>query len=112
MLIGSELPGHGIQIFDMRKVFSHPTSRLLRLSSRIPQLLTIDPASPVTFNNSVDLAGHVGFLPTGATHNVVVNEEKNYAVAVGTRPRTSACKSGLIFIDLTDVSNPKNMGCD
>jgi len=98
MLIGSELAGHGIQIFDMSK------------------LLIIDPAEPVMFDNIVGsgLHGHVDFLPEGSTHNVVVNEEKSYAVAVGTRPRaaTSRCRGGLYFIDLTDPSKPTDLGCD
>lgn len=45
---------------------------------------------------------------------MVINEEKNYAVAVGTRPRaaTSRCRGGLYFIDLTDPSKPTDLGCD
>lgn len=93
MIIGSEAVGHGIQIFDMKR------------------LLTIDPTSPITFDAKSDLAGHFDGLPTGRTHNVHVNEEKNYMVAVGASPRTSACKSGLIFIDLTDPTNPTSPGC-
>jgi hypothetical protein len=51
MIIGSEAVGHGIQIFDMKK------------------LLDIDPAKPVTFDNQADLAGHFDGLPVGRTHN-------------------------------------------
>ena len=80
------------------------------------KLLTVDPASPVTFSNVVGaangLTGHVDWLPEGASHTVIVNEEKNYAVAAGTRPRTGKCKAGLMFIDLTDPSKPKDLGCD
>ncbi|EPE31268.1 hypothetical protein GLAREA_12571 [Glarea lozoyensis ATCC 20868] len=94
MLIGSELPGHGIQIFDMKK------------------LLTIDPASPVTFDGKKDLTGHFADLPLGRTHNVVINEELGYGVSVGAAPRTSPCRAGLIFFDLKDPSNPKSLGCD
>ncbi len=50
-------------------------------------------------------------LPVGRTHNIVINEEKEYAVAVGAQPRTSECASGLIFIDLKDPSSPKTLGC-
>lgn len=66
----------------------------------------------VEFSNTKDLAGHFGDLPTGRSHNVVVNEELGYGVAVGAAPRTSACKAGLIFFDLKDPSNPVTLGCD
>ncbi|KAM0322522.1 hypothetical protein ACHAQA_009368 [Verticillium albo-atrum] len=95
MLIGSELPGHGIQIFDMRK------------------LLTIKAAdAPVQFSNDKDLTGHFADLPLGRTHNVVINEEANYGVAVGAAPRNGTCKAGLIFFDLTDPSKPTRLGCN
>ena len=32
-------------------------------------------------------------------------------MAVGAQPRSSTCKSGLIFIDLKDPKNPKTLGC-
>jgi hypothetical protein len=80
-------------------------------SKKLVQLVGVDPASPVTFSNSKDLTGYWNGLPQGSSHNVVVNEEKNYAVAVGAQPRSSTCKSGLIFIDLTDPTNPTSPGC-
>lgn len=91
MVIGSEAVNHGVQVFDMSK------------------LLDIDPASPVTFSD--DDAHHFDDLPTGRSHTVQVNEEKNYAVASGAMPRTDKCKSGLIFIDLTDMENLQSPGC-
>lgn len=93
MVIGSEAVGHGIQIFDMNK------------------LLTIDPATPVNFSTTADLTGLFTDLPVGRTHNVVVNEELNYAVSVGAAPRNSTCRAGLIFIDMTDPANPTSPGC-
>ncbi|KAF2647752.1 hypothetical protein K491DRAFT_614075 [Lophiostoma macrostomum CBS 122681] len=93
MIIGSEAANHGIQIFDMKK------------------LLTIDPANPVTFSNSKDLAGWYGGLPTGRTHNVVTNPAGNFIYSVGAQPRTDKCKSGIIFIDITDPANPTSPGC-
>ncbi|KAK1991998.1 hypothetical protein LX36DRAFT_733819 [Colletotrichum falcatum] len=93
VVIGSEASRHGVQIFDLTK------------------LLDIDPASPVTFSNQRDLTGWWNGLPAGSTHNIVINEEKQYAVAVGAQPRSSACRSGLIFIDLSDPSNPSSPGC-
>ncbi|KAF2473621.1 uncharacterized protein BDR25DRAFT_216857 [Lindgomyces ingoldianus] len=93
MIIGSEAPGHGIQIFDMKK------------------LLDIDPARPVTFNNSKDLTGHFDGLPWGRTHNVVTNPATNFIYSVGAQPRNSSCASGIIFIDISDPSNPTSPGC-
>lgn len=81
------------------------------MGANVIQLLKVDPASPVTFNIVRDVTGMFKDLPNGRTHNVVVNEEKNYAVAVGAQPRTSACASGLIFIDLTNPAAPTTPGC-
>jgi choice-of-anchor B domain-containing protein len=93
IVIGSEASRHGVQIFDWRK------------------LLTIDPAKPVTFSNTNDLTGYFNGLPSGSTHNIVINEEKNYAVAVGAVPRSGSCQSGLIFIDLSNPAKPTSPGC-
>jgi len=82
---------HYVQIFDLTK------------------LLDIVPGQPKTF----DLTEATLFkgLPIGRTHNVVVNEEREYVVAVGAQPRTDACGAGLIFIDMKDPSNPTSPGC-
>ncbi|KAF2010234.1 hypothetical protein BU24DRAFT_437022 [Aaosphaeria arxii CBS 175.79] len=93
VIIGSEAVNHGIQIFDWKK------------------LLDIDPAKPVTFSNQKDLAGYYGKLPTGRTHNVVTNPEGNFIYSVGAQPRNDSCKSGIIFIDISDVANPTSPGC-
>lgn len=93
MLIGSEAENHGVQIFDMTK------------------LLDIDSASPVTFDGAADITGFFNDLPIGRSHNVAANEELGYALAVGSAPRVSACASGLIFIDLSDITNPTSPGC-
>jgi hypothetical protein len=92
MIIGSEAVDHGIQIFDMKK------------------LLDIDPAKPVTFDKEKDCAGHYKGLPVGRTHNVVTNPETNFIYSVGAMPRTDKCKSGIIFIDITDPANPTSPG--
>lgn len=94
MLIGSEAPGHNIQVFDMRK------------------LLQISPASPKVFSNVTDVTGHFTDLPVGRAHNIVTNEESGWAYAVGALPRNSTCQSGLIFIDMKDPSNPTSPGCN
>ncbi|KAJ4004020.1 hypothetical protein NW752_010898 [Fusarium irregulare] len=95
VIIGSEAVGHGIQIFDFKK------------------LLKIDPKKPVVFDAKKDLTSHFNtLLPVGRAHNVVVNEELKYAVAVGAMPRNDPiCASGLNFFDLTDPSKPKSLGC-
>ncbi|KAJ4286858.1 hypothetical protein N0V88_007870 [Collariella sp. IMI 366227] len=74
-------------------------------------LLKINPQQPVTFNAERDITSWWNDLPIGRTHNIVVNEERQYAVAVGALPRTSDCQSGLIFFHLKDPSNPKTLGC-
>jgi choice-of-anchor B domain-containing protein len=111
MIIGSEASGHGVQIFDMRKVRVFLGFRDICSWLTKTQLIDIDPANPVTFSNAKDLTGLFTGLPDGCTHNVVVNEASDYVYAVGARPRDSACKSGLIFIDVSDPSNPKSPGC-
>ncbi|KAF2129667.1 hypothetical protein P153DRAFT_316861 [Dothidotthia symphoricarpi CBS 119687] len=93
MIIGSEAQGHGIQMFDMKK------------------LLTVDPAKPVTFSNTKDLAGHYAGLPVGRTHNVVTNPEGKFIYSVGAMPRTDKCKSGIIFIDISNPAKPTSPGC-
>lgn len=50
--------------------------------------------------------------PLNSMHNVVVDEENNYGVAVGARPRDVDCLSGLVFFDLSDPSNPTRLGCN
>ncbi|KAF2744808.1 hypothetical protein M011DRAFT_496066 [Sporormia fimetaria CBS 119925] len=93
VVIGSEAVGHNVQIFDLRK------------------LLKVDPKKPVTFSTETDLTGLFTDLPIGRSHNVVTNEEKGYAVAVGAAPRNSSCAGGLIFIDMKDPSKPTSPGC-
>jgi choice-of-anchor B domain-containing protein len=96
MVIGSELVGNGVQIFDMTK------------------LLTLTGADGIHyFNNEEDLTGHFNSsLPIGRSHCVVVNEEKKYGVAVGVQPRAEGCMGGLHFFSLEDPSNPVDLGCD
>ncbi|GIZ37933.1 hypothetical protein CKM354_000136100 [Cercospora kikuchii] len=93
LVVGSEAVNHGVQFFDMRK------------------LLTLSPRNPKTFDTRTDLTGWFNELPAGRSHNVVVNEELNYVVAVGAQPRNDSCAAGLIFIDVKDPKNPKKTGC-
>lgn len=99
-VIGSEAIKHGVQIFDMKK------------------LLDLDPENPTNFTQD-DLTGHWDELPVGRTHNIVVNEELNYAMAVGSvggnetiRVRDELpCRGGIIFLNMTDPANPTSPGC-
>lgn len=99
-VIGSEAIHHGVQIFDMKK------------------LLTLDPANPTNFTQD-EITGHWDELPIGRTHNIVVNQELNYAIAAGSvggnetiRVRGNLpCRGGLIFLNMTDPANPWSPGC-
>ncbi|KAK7013228.1 MYND-type domain-containing protein [Favolaschia claudopus] len=92
--IGSEAPGHGIQVFDLTKLLD---ASLLE--------------DPKEFSIETDLTSLYDGLPAGSSHNVVAHEEKNLLVAVGSVPRLSACAAGLIFIDVSDPENPVTAGC-
>lgn len=77
------------------------------------RLLEIPDGSEVVIYDALDdLAGYTNELPSGGrSHNVVVNEEKDYMVAVGSQPRDDDCRSGLIYFDISDVSDPVRLGC-
>lgn len=92
-IIGSEAVGHNVQIFDMNNVAD------------------INPRSPVTFNKDRDLVGLFDDLPIGRAHNVVIDWDNEYAIAVGAQPRNQTCAAGLEYIDLSDPSNPTKPGC-
>ncbi|KAG0635431.1 hypothetical protein HOY80DRAFT_927221 [Tuber brumale] len=98
-IIGSEALGHGVQIFDLRKLIDirprwDPLSRETK-----------------TFNIDTDLTGWFNDLPIGRSHNVVIAEASKHVIAVGAQPRNDTCASGLIFIDVSDPSKPKKTGC-
>lgn len=65
----------------------------------------------MTFDPKADLTGFYGNLPDGRAHNILTNDDTDFAYVVGARPRTSACRSGLIFLNLTDPSAPVSPGC-
>ncbi|KAM0273866.1 hypothetical protein ACHAQH_008198 [Verticillium albo-atrum] len=92
-IIGSEAVGHNIQIFDMKKVAA------------------IDPAKPVKFDPKTDLVGLFDDLPIGRAHNVVIDWDNEYAIAVGAQPRNQTCAAGMEYIDLSDPANPTKPGC-
>ncbi len=80
-LIGSEAPGHGIQIFDLTQ---------LRNVTNPPVTFTAD-------------AHYNGF---GNSHNIVVNEDSGFAYGVG----TNSFGGGPHFVDMTDPLNPQAAG--
>jgi hypothetical protein len=94
IVVGSEEPGHGIQIFDLKK------------------LLDIDyRKGPKIFSPDTDLTSFwTAELPLGRVHNVLANEATGYAYVVGAQPRNSTCRSGLQFLNLADPSNVKYEG--
>jgi hypothetical protein len=85
--------GHNVQIFDMNKVAA------------------IDPSKPVTFDTAKDLEGLFDDLPIGRAHNVVIDWDNEYAIAVGAQPRNQTCAAGLEYINLDDPTKPYKPGC-
>ncbi len=81
-LIVSEASGHGLQIFDLRK-------------------LATETSSGVTF------AEDAHYSDFGSAHNLSLNEGSGFAVAVG----TSTCSGGLHLIDVRDPMRPSFAGC-
>lgn len=92
-IIGSEAVDHNIQIFDMNKVAD------------------LKPESPVVFDPKTDLVGLFDDLPIGRAHNVVIDWDNEYAIAVGAQPRNQVCAAGMEYIDLSDPANPFKPGC-
>ncbi len=81
--IVSEASGHGMQVFDLLK------------------LRDIDSDSPsITFTED---AHYNGF---GNAHNIVINETKGYAYAVG----TNTYSGGPHFVDISNPLNPISAG--
>ncbi|SMQ51851.1 unnamed protein product [Zymoseptoria tritici ST99CH_3D7] len=91
-IIGSEAVGHNVQIFDMNKVAA------------------IDPKRPVTFSRD-DVESIFDDLPIGRAHNIVIDWDNEYAIAVGAQPRNQTCQAGLEYINLDDPRNPFKPGC-
>lgn len=69
-IIGSEAVGHGVQIFDMKKLLSLRIDRLSRATK--------------VFSTVSDVSVFTG-LPLGRSHNVVIAEDSQHIIAVGER---------------------------
>lgn len=90
--IGSEAPGHGVQVFDLNK------------------LLDVNPKKPKVFSTKKDLDAHIDFF--GSSHNIVANEETDLIIAVGTRAKENEkCAGGLWMVDVKNPKKPKDLGC-
>jgi hypothetical protein len=79
------------------------------------KLLKLSPKNPKTFDVKKDIGwmNITDGIP-GRSHNVVANEELNYAVAVGCggrAGRNDTCAGGPIFINIDDPSKPYQTGC-
>ncbi|PNS17381.1 hypothetical protein CAC42_7064 [Sphaceloma murrayae] len=95
VIIGSEAVGHGIQIFDLNRLY------------------TMDPANPSNFSTTGDITGffnNSAYLPVGRAHNVHVSD-RDYILAMGAQPRNTTCRAGLVYIDMTDPTRPNATGC-
>ncbi len=79
--IVSEASGHGMQVFDLKR---------LRSVGSPPETFTSD-------------AHYNGF---GSAHNIVINEESGYAYGVG----TSTFNGGAHFVNIQDPLNPVGEG--
>lgn len=105
-VIASEAPGHGVQIFDMRKLLEvRPWWRRHSTETKV-------------FDKDKDCL-HLDISPVGQAHNVVAGPPgTNYVMVTGMTPKTkhiadeaAVCRGGLYFIDMTDTNNPKHAGC-
>ncbi|KAH6967675.1 hypothetical protein BGZ61DRAFT_358602 [Ilyonectria robusta] len=98
--IGAESEGHGLQIFDLKKLLQVKTGRNPRWK-------------PKTFDKEKDLTAlYTGF---GASHNIVAHEATNMIYAVGGRSganaRNTTCAGGMFMVDVSDPANPVSPGC-
>lgn len=85
-IVADGAPGHGIQVFDLRR------------------LLTVG-QDPVRFD-----ADRI-YDQVSSVHNIVINEASGFAFAVGSRSGGTTCAAGFHMIDLSDPANPTFAGC-
>ncbi|MGH2782105.1 MAG: choice-of-anchor B family protein [Thermoleophilaceae bacterium] len=99
--IGSEEPGHGLQVFDLTR---------LRGASG-PKTWTED--THYSFNldgpGSIDPVGNLGNVGQGDnSHNIAINEDSGFLYAIG----TSTCGGGgPHMVDIRDPEEPTFAGC-
>uniref|UniRef100_A0A7S0TD29 Uncharacterized protein n=1 Tax=Pseudo-nitzschia delicatissima TaxID=44447 RepID=A0A7S0TD29_9STRA len=94
--IGAEGQGHGMQIFDMRRLLNvNPNSDCV--SSMYCQKLSPD---RVYRGSSI-------YEPIGNSHNIVANEDSKYIYVVGSQ----SCNGGLHVVDVWNPLNPIMVAC-
>lgn len=116
-VIGSEAIKHGVQVSLLELMVAVRKLTAGQIFD-MKKTLDLDPANPKNFTQA-DLSSHWDELPVGRTHNIVVNEELNYAIACGSvggnetiRVRGDLpCRGGLIFLDMSDPNNVTSPGC-
>lgn len=82
-IVADSVSGHGIQIFDLRRLLDVPSDQ------------------PRTF--SAD-AHYTGF---DSAHNIAINERTGFAYAVG----GEQCAGGLVMVDIRSPKDPQPAGC-
>lgn len=95
--IVAELTGHGMQVFDLR--------RLRDAGGPVPEVFTADALYQGTDEEGVEL---------GNAHNIFVNEETNFAYVVGSNTCVSGTggqNGGLHMVDISKPTEPKFAGC-
>lgn len=93
VIIGLEVVGYNVQIFDMNKVVD------LKFESF------------VIFDFQIDFVGFFDDLFVGCVYNVVIDWDNEYVIVVGVQFVSQVCKVGLEYIDLSDLSNFIKFGC-
>jgi len=87
VFIISEASGHGMQVFDLRRLSKTYATRL---------------------NSSVHVFdADVHYDEFGSCHNIVINEDTGFAYAVGSR----TCRGGPHIVDISEPLKPKFVGC-
>lgn len=98
--IGSEASGHGMQIFDLRKL------------EKVRWFSWTSIFWPKTFSIEKDITLFEGF---GASHNLVADTDRQIIYGVGGRDgpnsRDSPCAGGLFAVDVSDPKNPTSPAC-
>ena len=82
MFVVSEQAGHGLQVFDLKRLRNAPSG----------------------YTTFAETAQYAGF---GNSHNLNINERTGYAYAVG----TSTCEGGLHIVDIRNPTSPTFAGC-
>ncbi|MEO1074855.1 MAG: choice-of-anchor B family protein [Bacteroidota bacterium] len=84
--IVSEVPGHGVQVFDLRRLRSITEA-------------------PVEFEPDARYTG------IGSAHNIVASDDLDVVIAVGHDTNNLECLTGLYLIDVTTPTAPRYSGC-